>query len=441
MTYVRAIVTLLALQLAVGAAWATTAQHPDIYGRGLSTTCGDNLVGLQEQCDGTNDVACPGTCKNCQCPPVTTIDIPSTAEPPNTPGTAGVVVTNPKLLTQLGPEANLNHARYTRFQPDDSGTQPDAILILIPGFVGGANNFRILAQNLMKRAKADHNLVLEVWAFDRRGAQLEDTAGLDLAEATLDPILAGNWAFGDELSLPLDPRLDRRAVFYNTQDDVPFLANWTNLVFSRDIDAVVEVALQQARNGNVFLGGHSAGTGFTARYASTNFNITPACDGAAQPGYKKVRGLVLLEGQGGSTGGEPPTDDVLDRVIAKFDGGLFGAVRDTAPRCVDGTTAWRVATEATDCAGQTPPKCTEATQAYSTIPLALNPRVFAASEATAIQGIYDPNGGQVVGQLDQGAMGNIPTKKVPDLIGLGVIPPSTVEGAIVTFVNKTGQIG
>jgi pimeloyl-ACP methyl ester carboxylesterase len=441
MTYVRAIVTLLALQLAGAAAWATTEQHPDIFGRGLSTTCGDNVVGLRELCDGTDDRACPGMCKDCQCPPVTTIDIPSTAAPPNTPGTAGVAVTNPKLLTQLGAEANLNHARYTRFQLDDSGTQPDAILILIPGFVGGANNFRILAQNLLKRAKADHNLVLEVWAFDRRSNQLEDTAGLDTAEATLDPILAGNWLFGDELSLPLDPRLSRRAVFYNTQDDIPFLANWTNLVFSRDIDAVVEAALRQARNGNVFLGGHSAGTGFTARYASTNFNITPSCNGVPQPGYKKVRGLVLLEGQGGSTGGDPPTDDILDRIIARFDGGLFGAVRDNAPRCVDGTTPCTVETEATDCAGQTPPKCTPAAQAYSTVPLALNPRVFAASEASAIQSIFDLNGGQVVGQQDQGAMGNSPIKKVPDLIGLGVIPPSTVEGAFGTFLNKNGQIG
>src|SRR5215470_17660449 len=169
--------------------------------------CGDNRVDPGEQCDGTSDVACPGMCgASCACPPITTIDIPSTAEPPNTPGSPGVVVTNPKLLTQFDANLNLNFARYTRFQLDDSGAQPDAILILIPGFEGGASNFRILAQNLLKRAKADHDLRLEVWAFDRRTNQLEDSSGLDIAEADLDPALGLNWLFGDELSLPLDPR-------------------------------------------------------------------------------------------------------------------------------------------------------------------------------------------------------------------------------------------
>src|SRR4029077_11020741 len=125
------------------------------------------------------------------------------------------------------------------------------------------------------------------------------------------------------------------AVFYDDpQADVPFMANWTNLVFSRDIDAVVTMARASARNQNVFLGGHSAGTGFAARYASTDFNLSGV--GPVDPGYAKLRGLVLLEGGGGSPGGASLSTDTLDRIEAKFDGGLFGAVRDNAARCVDG---------------------------------------------------------------------------------------------------------
>jgi len=399
-------------------------------------TCGDNHVDPGEECDGTSDVGCPGMCSAaCSCPPVTTIDIPSSAEPPNTPGSPGVTVTNPKLLTQFGAGANLNHARYTRFQLDDADVAPDAILILVPGFEGGAANFRILAQNLLKRAKSDHNLRIEVWAIDRRTNQLEDQQGLDIAEAQLDAVLALNWLFGEELGLPLDPRLSRRAVFYNPQDDVPFLANWTNLVFTRDIDAVVDVALQQARNGNVFLGGHSAGTGFTARYASTDLNIRSTCDGIPQPGYEKLRGLVLLEGGGGSTSGAVDiTDDTLDGIIAKFDGGLFGAVRDNAPRCVDGTTPCMPASEATDCVGQHPPKCTPPTIAFANVPGALNPRVLALSSGNAIQGVNDPNTGQVLFQVYDAQT------KVPDLAGLQLIPPATAAAALGTFINKNGTI-
>ncbi len=296
--YLRRVTTRVVTLLIIGAMPAV-AFGQQIAADALIPNCGDGVVDLGEQCDGSADAACPGMCTaRCACPPATTVNIPSAAEPPNTPGSPGVIVTNANLLTQFGPQANLNNARYTRFALDDSGAQPDAILILIPGFEGGAANFRILAQNLLKRAKADHNLRLEVWAFDRRTNQLEDTEGLDIAEAAFDPILAGNWLFGDELSLPLDPRLPRRAVFYNAHDDVPFLANWTNLVFSRDIDAVVDAALAVARNKNVFLGGHSAGTGFTARYAATDFDTAPGCAGPVEAGYAKLRGLALLEGRG-----------------------------------------------------------------------------------------------------------------------------------------------
>jgi pimeloyl-ACP methyl ester carboxylesterase len=440
----RAVALLLAMIGALGVASAVYARQsaaPDIAAAAVRN-CGDDMVDIGEECDGTSDVGCPGRCNaSCLCPPVTTIDIPSSAEPPNTPGSPGVTVTNPKLLTHLGPGADLNHARYTRFELDDSGAQPDAILILIPGFEGGASNFRIMAQELMARADADHGLRLEVWAFDRRTNQLEDTEGLDIAEAALDVMLAGNWLFGEELSLPLDPRLPRRAVFYNPQDDIPFLANWTNLVFSQDIDAVVSAALSQARNGNVFLGGHSAGTGFTARYAATDLNIAPFCSGTPDPGYKKLKGLVLLEGGGGSTAGaDEVSDDTLDRVIARADGGLFGAVRDNAPRCVDGTTPCTVDTEATDCAGQLPPICTPPDMAYATIPGVLNPRVFGAAESNSLQSVLDLNTNQTYGQLDVGAPGNNAVAKVPDIAGLGVIPPATVAGAFGFFLNKNGLI-
>jgi pimeloyl-ACP methyl ester carboxylesterase len=366
----------------------------------------------------------------CPAPPAVefaTVNIPSPATPADTPGSAGVVVTNPKLLAQLGADGDLNQARYTRFRFDDAA-KPDAILILVPGFEAGANTFKILAENVLLRARRDTQLIVEIWAYDRRSNQLEDTAGLDIAEAQADPQIALDWLYGGELGLPLSPELatlDRRAVFYNTQDDIPFLANWTNLVFSRDIDAIVAAAHGAARRDNVFLGGHSAGTGFTARYAATDFNLTGS--GPPQPGYARVRGLVLLEGGGGSTAGAPLTDDTLDRIIARADGGLFGAVRDNAPRCVDGTTACTVATEAADCAGQTPPKCTPPTGAYSVVAGLLNTRILASVEVVGIQGITDPNTGQAIISVPQlGDENNTAIKKVPDLATLSALPVGTV---------------
>jgi len=372
-----------------------------------------------------------------------TVNIPSSAQPANTPGSPSVVPTNPKLLAQFGGSSfSLNNARYTRHRLAGPEQQPGAILILVPGFEGGAGDFKILAENIIPRAQAA-GLVLEVWAFDRRTNQLEDMVGLDIAEEFLSPEIALDWLYGGELGLTLSPLLaagpNRRAVFYDAQADVPFIADWTNLVFSQDIDAVVTAARTAALNQNVFLGGHSAGTGFTARYAATDFNLTGV--GPADPGYAKLRGLVLLEGGGGSTAYPTPlTNDTLDRIEAKFDGGLFGAVRDNAGRCVDGTTLCTVGNEAVDCLGQTPPVCTPATQSYSVVAGLLNPRILAAGEVTAMQAVLDPDGGKNIIIVDQGSPGNNAAQVVPDLLTLTLLPAATAQGGLGSFIDDDGAV-
>ncbi len=395
------------------------------------------MDGLAVDCDTFDDGALNGSC------PSETFDLRSPAEPADTPGSSGVAVTNAKLIAQFGgADFSLNNARFTRFRLNAFEPRPDAILVLVPGFEGGANDFKILAENLISRFQRDYGMVLEVWGYDRRSNQLEDTVGLDIAEAQLDPLIGLDWLFGAELGLALHPALaagpNRRAEFYDTHADVPFIANWTGLVFSRDIDAIVQKAQSLAKNGNVFLGGHSAGTGFTARYAATDFNLTAV--GSPDPGYARLRGLVLLEGGGGSTGGAPLTSDTLDRIEAKFDGGLFGAVRDNAGRCVDGSTACTIATEATACAGQVPPKCTLTTTSYSVVAGLLNPRILASVEPSAIQGMTDPDSGQIILRADQGSAGNNAVAKVPDLGTLALLPQSTVEGGIGSFVDDDGVV-
>lgn len=363
-------------------------------------------------------------------------DVPSPAEPAETPGSPSVVVTNPDLITQFGGSGfDLNFVRYTRWRFAGPVQPPDAVLLLVAGFGGDANNFKAMAEDLIPRVLADHGLVLEVWGFHRRTNQLEDREGIAIATAERDPLIALDWYYGGDLGLTLHPALaagpNRRAFFYNTSDDIPFIANFTELVHSRDINAVVDVAATIAANGNVFLGGHSAGTGFTARYAATDFNLTGI--GSPDPGYAKLRGLVLLEGGGGSVG-PAVSADTLDRIEDKFDGGLFAAVRDAAPRCVDGTPC----TTDADCAGNGGHEtCTPTTTAYAAI-LGLSPQITATSEPSALQRLCDPDRGQVILQVDQGAPGNNAVDVVPELALLGALPPSTVDGLLGTFIDDDG---
>jgi pimeloyl-ACP methyl ester carboxylesterase len=393
--------------------------------------------GLAADCDLLDDEQDDGSCPGGAIAQETVL-LPSPAQGPHTPGSPGVVVTNPKLLAQFGgADFDLNHAIYTRYHlRSDPAAQPDAILVLVPGFEGGAGGFKVLAENLIARAFAQRGLVLEVWAYDRRGHQLEDLAGLDLAEERLDAQLALDWLFGDELGLPPNPELGRRAEFYNAQDHIPFLADWTPLLHSRDIDQVIDAARAAARNENVFLGGHSAGTGFTARYAATDFEPTGA--GPAAPGYSKLRGLVLIEGGGGSTSGAAPDEETLDLIEAKFDGGLFGAVRDGEARCADGTTPCTPETEEVDCAALANDQCVPSVTSYAFLSL-LTPQLLASADPIAIQASVDPDGGKAILLEEQGGIpGNTAISAVPELNILNVLPAATAQGAIGLFVDDEG---
>ena len=373
-----------------------------------------------------------------------TVDLPSAAQPAETPGTEGVTVTNPRLIEMFGgDDFDLNNARYTRyFLSDQADAQPDAIVVLVPGFEGGASTFAALAEGLARRAK-DESLVVETWAIDRRSNQLEDVVGLDLSESELDPQVGLNFLFGTELGLDLDGVLEeeigRRAIFYNTTNDVAFMAQWTTLVHSKDIDAVVELARTTARDANVFLGGHSAGTGYTARYAATDFNFA---EGDPQPGYAKLRGLVMLEGGGGSLPADAPTEDRLDRIEAAFDGGLFGAVSSGEPRCIDGETSCTVASEATDCAAFENTSCTEATNAYSVVAGLLSPQLLAVSEVASLEADIQGDTGLSILQTDQnGIEGNNAIEQVPELAALQLLlgtDPTTSAALIGLFLDDDG---
>ncbi len=337
---------------------------------------------------------------------ITTYEIPSKAKALRTPGTPGVKVDpSSKLAIQFGDatKVDLNRVRYTRYALKDNAGKPvDAILVAIPGTLAASHSYLILAENLVWRMWKDYRKVVEVWGFDRRSVLLEDTKGLEIAERERKAEIGLNFLYGAELGLPLDPRLDRRAVFYDGAD-VPFIADWTPQVHSMDIDAVVDIALTVARSRNVFLGGHSAGTGFAARYAATDFNLRGS--GPAQPGYSKLKGLVLFEGAGGSLAETPPASAELDAVIAAYEGGLYNAV------------------------------ATRKVQAFTSMP-GLTPRVNASTAVTGMQIEFEGtiNGKQALLQTDQrGIKDNNVYSVVTDFTQRAF--PVTAGAALGTFMD------
>jgi pimeloyl-ACP methyl ester carboxylesterase len=258
---------------------------------------------------------------------------------PHTPGSGAPeeIAAGPGLETLLGAPVNLNRVTTvrTRWQgPGFGKPRPRAILVLIPGFLGGATTFDPLARDLVEAFRGR----LEVWAVDRRPNQLEDRLGSLHAhrgarepECRTSPPAPGcalfegaqfyfpdfdARPFGDfpgprDLDLDLDGTLDPRLPLVDRfgalrgpvlfgQDDVRFLAHWGLDTYFRDWKRLLASARRTVGPGGVvLLGGHSQGTTWATLFAAYDFDPDPA---RVDAGYEHVDGLVLLEGGGAGPG-------------------------------------------------------------------------------------------------------------------------------------------
>jgi len=153
----------------------------------------------------------------------------------------------------------------------------DRVLVLVPGFVGGAGDFTLLAQDLVDRIPD-----LQVWAFDRRTQPFEDTSVFTQA---LQGQASADDALDYYLGWILDPSIQPHYQALDG-DTVPFVREWGLDVALRDLHSVVRKAGKGGRE--VVLGGHSLGASTTAAYATWDFG--------GRPGYRDLEGIVLIDG-------------------------------------------------------------------------------------------------------------------------------------------------
>lgn len=253
---------------------------------------------------------------------------PGFAEP-HTPGSGDPLEMAATTTVQriLGAAPDLNRVTYERtFLPKPSGAPPRAIVILVPGFLGGAHNFTPLAQQLVRRFNGN----LEAWVVDRRPHQLEDRRGTlygleRLASSDEDGFLdALQFYFPDSSPVgtnpfptnpddsdvngngvldppfPLPDALGGSTPFQrHAQDDARFAAHWGLDTYARDWKVLVDHARSVVGpSGLVLFGGHSAGTGFSGIFAAYDFDPGPGVDAA----HDHIDGLLLLEGGGPGLG-------------------------------------------------------------------------------------------------------------------------------------------
>lgn len=185
---------------------------------------------------------------------------------------------NPTTLDET--PSVLNRVQIVRYRARDT-SEARAVIIAIPGLLGGAGSFDALARHLVRRAAAAGEPI-EVWAIDRRSNLLEDLRGLDAAEALSEPDAARGYYFRRET-------VGGRAFDgFLGQTDVPYMSEWGLATQLEDVRAVLMQVPEAERKTRVFLLGHSLGASMTEAFAAWRFGDTP--------GASMVAGLVLVDG-------------------------------------------------------------------------------------------------------------------------------------------------
>ncbi len=190
--------------------------------------------------------------------------------------------------TSVATPAMLNRVPVLRYRSDVTpAAQVQAVVIAMPGFLGGAGSFDPLARALVRRSVAAHAPV-EVWAIDRRSNLLEDLRGMDAADALGDPEVAAGYYYDHSVTVG---GASFGGYLSATDPSISYMSEWGLASTVADLRAVV-TRVPDSRH-HVVLIGHSLGATIVEAYAAWDFDGTP--------GYRSVAALGVLDGVANGT--------------------------------------------------------------------------------------------------------------------------------------------
>jgi len=216
------------------------------------------------------------------------------------------------------PPPECDYIHFLRYRPQTRDGLPRevrAVLVLLPGYGGGAASFDYLGRNLVSLAELNNAGSIEVWALERRGNCLEDLSGMNAAEDARNPDIAVDYYYFNE------PVKGRTFPGFFSQDEVPFLSEFGLQLFMDDIFTVMSAKIpdRTLRKKTVFIGGHSLGSPLSALFAGWDRDGNPATLDDA--GYNNCAGLIGLEGRVSFTAFSTLTEAAYARRLAAIRSG------------------------------------------------------------------------------------------------------------------------
>ena len=167
---------------------------------------------------------------------------------------------HPKACDYLG------YLRYRHARGPRRPQRARAILIAMPGFLGGAASFDQVARNTVRNAARKGRFV-EFWALDRRANCLEDLRGLHAEARARDASVGFDYYFGNRAVG------GKRFGGFTAPEDAQFMKNFGLARTMRDWYRVMLRIRGQRRRAHKFIcGGHSLGGPLTAAFASWDFD-------------------------------------------------------------------------------------------------------------------------------------------------------------------------
>lgn len=194
---------------------------------------------------------------------------------------------------------------------------PKVVMVLVPGFFGGTENFAYTGERLVERFHR-----MQVWVVERRNNLLENRCGMEHAQKSgysATQLMALYYLSGSpsftgcpEASDEADPNVwdgvaNEHSLSQTEAADVG-MADWGLETELKDIRAVVRDARKEYPNAKVVLGGHSLGGMTTQLYAGWRFGRK-----ASSAGWKTIDGVVLIDG---AVNGPGWTDEMVPQSFA-----------------------------------------------------------------------------------------------------------------------------